>query len=350
MNLFFHSRKNLNMPQPEKIEAVYRIVTPMFIGDADQKASGITAASVKGALRFWWRALNWGRVREGCSNDEDALKALHEEEAELFGSSAYDNKQRRKAGKIGIGQSKVRLRIKQPVNLNPINDWPVAPPAGTASNYLGMGLWETRESVHRPALKEGQSFTLEMVCCHLLDLQKQSLLQALKMLGLAGGIGGRSRRAFGSIGIESLNGIDYQCASQEKYVELLKTTLSGVKLQTEYPPYTAFCLGSKLAITTFASNRDARACHAKLGNLYKARRTAITPTENRKVFGLPMPSINKRRASPLFFHIHPLGQAGFTGLALFMPSDPFHHEKGLSAVDYRFIEKLLDQMKVVDLL
>lgn len=341
------------MRKPEKLEAVYRSVTPMFIGDADQKASGITAASVKGALRFWWRALNWGRVREGCSNDEDALKALHEEEAELFGSSAYDNKQRRKEKKPPIGQSKVLLRIKQPANLNPISEWPVAPTnrnnPKTASNYLGMGLWETKQSVHRQALKEGQSFALEIVCRHLLDSQKQSLLQALKMLGLAGGLGGRSRRAFGSIGIESLNGIDYQCASQEKYVELLKTTLSGVKLQTEYPPYTAFCLGSKLAITTFASNRDARACHADLGSLYKAQRTAIIPTEDRKVFGLPMPEINKRRASPLFFHIHPL-QEGFTGLALFMPSDPFHHESDLNTINYGSIEQLLHQMQPVALI
>lgn len=45
---------------PNKITASYRIVTPMFIGDAKQEASGISPTSVKGALRFWWRALNWG--------------------------------------------------------------------------------------------------------------------------------------------------------------------------------------------------------------------------------------------------------------------------------------------------
>ncbi len=44
---------------PEKITARYRITTPMFIGDAAQQASGISPAAVKGALRFWWRALNW---------------------------------------------------------------------------------------------------------------------------------------------------------------------------------------------------------------------------------------------------------------------------------------------------
>ncbi len=46
----------------EKLEATFRIVTPMFIGGADQTPSdGIRPPSVKGALRFWWRALNWGR-------------------------------------------------------------------------------------------------------------------------------------------------------------------------------------------------------------------------------------------------------------------------------------------------
>ena len=41
------------------LEATYRIVTPMFIGDAEQKATSLRPPSIKGALRFWWRALNW---------------------------------------------------------------------------------------------------------------------------------------------------------------------------------------------------------------------------------------------------------------------------------------------------
>lgn len=39
---------------PDKIIACYRIVTPMFIGDAKQEATAISPQSVKGALRFWW--------------------------------------------------------------------------------------------------------------------------------------------------------------------------------------------------------------------------------------------------------------------------------------------------------
>ncbi|MEZ5448805.1 MAG: type III-B CRISPR module RAMP protein Cmr1 [Thiolinea sp.] len=71
-----------------KITATYRITTPMFIGDADQQASTISPAAFKGALRFWWRALNWGRIRTVKANDAEALRQLHQEESDLFGSAA----------------------------------------------------------------------------------------------------------------------------------------------------------------------------------------------------------------------------------------------------------------------
>lgn len=71
---------------PEKISATYRIVTPMFIGDAEQQASDISPTSVKGALRFWWRALNWGRcLQHEGNNQAAALSFLHAQEAALFG-------------------------------------------------------------------------------------------------------------------------------------------------------------------------------------------------------------------------------------------------------------------------
>ncbi|MGH8498283.1 MAG: type III-B CRISPR module RAMP protein Cmr1, partial [Methylococcales bacterium] len=73
-----------------EITATYRIVTPMFIGNADQTTDDrIRPPSVKGALRFWWRALNWGRFR---SADADALRELHKEEARLFGIAADEER------------------------------------------------------------------------------------------------------------------------------------------------------------------------------------------------------------------------------------------------------------------
>jgi len=61
----------------------------MFIGGADQTPSdGIRPPSVKGDLRFWWRALNWGRFRTAHADDASALSALHKEEGRLFGLAA----------------------------------------------------------------------------------------------------------------------------------------------------------------------------------------------------------------------------------------------------------------------
>ncbi len=58
----------------ETLEAQFRIVTPMFLGGANQDVSdGIRPPLVKGALRFWWRALNWGRFRAQPPNMENQL-------------------------------------------------------------------------------------------------------------------------------------------------------------------------------------------------------------------------------------------------------------------------------------
>ena len=45
------------------ITATIEVVTPMFLGGADQSPDGIRPSSVKGALRFWWRAWAWTRAR-----------------------------------------------------------------------------------------------------------------------------------------------------------------------------------------------------------------------------------------------------------------------------------------------
>ena len=62
----------------KKIEAEFTIVTPMFIGDANQEADDVRPPSLKGALRFWWRALNWGRMLADERGDTaKALCSLH---------------------------------------------------------------------------------------------------------------------------------------------------------------------------------------------------------------------------------------------------------------------------------
>jgi len=66
------------------------VITPMFLGGADGRTPELRPPSIKGAMRFWWRAMN-GYL---------SLKALKEREKEIFGAS--DEK---------IGRSKFSIRI-----------------------------------------------------------------------------------------------------------------------------------------------------------------------------------------------------------------------------------------------
>ncbi|MDQ7005467.1 MAG: type III-B CRISPR module RAMP protein Cmr1 [Ghiorsea sp.] len=111
------------------IEATYRIVTPMFIGGAEGKPDdGIRPPSFKGALRFWWRALNWTKVYN--------IADLHKKEAELFGSAAKMND-----GKQTGGQGVFLLSIKELGVSKPMNDWPKA---NTGAGYLAYGILESK--------------------------------------------------------------------------------------------------------------------------------------------------------------------------------------------------------------
>ncbi len=64
--------------QREKITLDCTILTPMFLGDADQQAA-LSTAPIKAALRYWWRV-------SGVHKAKDAEKLFEEESKNLFES------------------------------------------------------------------------------------------------------------------------------------------------------------------------------------------------------------------------------------------------------------------------
>ncbi len=98
---------------PEDITAKFRIVTPMFVSGLDPKVPELRPPSIKGALRFWWRALEWGRcLRQAGDQTVAGLRLLHRLEAELFGSASgagidARGNSRRREGSRGAGISRV---------------------------------------------------------------------------------------------------------------------------------------------------------------------------------------------------------------------------------------------------
>ncbi len=353
----------IKLKQPDIITATYRIVTPMFMGDAQQKATGISPASAKGALRFWWRALNWGRVASACHSEKEALKQLHEEEAVLFGSSAYDseNKQRDKEHKALIGASRFTLKLDtSEVSSTAKADWPKG--ANDPSGYLGIGLWESGSKqkgnfqAARQYLAEDKQFTVKLYSKvdELNDAQMKQLKDALLAWGLFGGLGSRSRRAFGSVAIESIDDQSYKCNTVNDYQEKIESIFQEYRLETiAQPPFSAFSRETAFSICSSEKSK-ARDSHAHLGQAFKDYRGQPSDMrgEKKRVFGLPYSGGSKqdneeRRASPLLFHIHPIGNK-FVSASLYFPAT-FHPKYKNDNIQFSLAENFLDQLEKVAL-
>lgn len=334
---------------PEMLTATYRIVTPMFIGDAHQEATEITAASVKGALRFWWRALNWGRFRnQAGASDESALKALHTAEAELFGAAADDKHP-------GRGQSRFLLSIPKKRWQFMTETWPVV---STGSGYLGQGLWASGKleknnyQPPRSALQEGQNFEVRIVFkpmpAEKLENVSAALKDVLTLWGLAGGLGSRSRRGFGSVQLLRLGDTPLRMESMDAWFAAFTSILSRYPVTKTYPPFSAFSTRTRLGY--LANGKAARQAHDKLGKRFKEFRGDPMGGNTKGVFGMPLPGgskamANARRGSPLLFHIVQLGEQDFVPVAISLPTEPFHPDDLLNRVDWSLIDEFFGNIR-----
>lgn len=270
----------------EKIEARFKIVTPMFISGADQTKAELRVPSIKGALRFWWRALNY----------EEDPRVLLEKESEIFGSSNQD-----------VGQSKVKIRLKNvdssPVQIKrkwDVNDW---------KSYVGYGLSEDKpphSGRFRQYLDIGGLFSLSLS----LKDNSNDVIDSLKLFSLLGGLGSRSRKGWGSISVISSN-TDWNPPNdrQEYKGQLSDLTLARDGIPDEAPAYSA--ISSEAVIRIGPSVTDPMAAFQDIGEKYKEHLKSIEPIQ-RAGFGLPRKNVrNDRRGSPLFIHIHQCGSESF---------------------------------------
>ena len=227
----------------DRIKATFDIVTPMFLGGAHQKQSELRPPAVKGALRFWWRAMSWGQCWEDAGEDEvQALQVLHSREAEIFGSASSEH---------GGGQSCFRLRVDGPQVKQP-------PEASLGHVYLlGLGLYDhtkgcTRETAIPPGerpLTVGLRFRRKTPAD-----QRDQVARALMLWGLLGGLGSRSRRGLGSIALHKLEGSDLKVPED---VATLKRALDELlpRPPKPLPPFTAF--SSKSRVDCSGEGKDA---------------------------------------------------------------------------------------------
>lgn len=238
----------------ESLIAEYRITTPMFLGGGNiQEAEGLRPPSIKGALRFWWRALNWGRFfKEQDFHIMRALSRLHKEECRLFGATAEEDVEGRQIGGQGIF-----LLSVYPRHINSVSKEELDKIFNLRENcwhtyLLGLGLCAYSEELERFKFQRGAllgdrfSITLRFHNRRTQDGDKEQLEKALLALGMLGGLGNRNRRGIGSISISKLQGGNLTAPiNEEAWRKLLPKLING-DLPNDEPPLSAFCANSRI--------------------------------------------------------------------------------------------------------
>lgn len=316
----------------EKIEATFRVVTPMFISGADQSRAELRLPSIKGALRFWWRALAWER-RGGD------LSKIRKEEDWLFGST-------------DTGQAAVLMRLER---LDPLENFVKIQNASDWSqndwqSYVGYGLVDRKDRPTRQYIKPGFRFRLHMIA--KTGEQLLAVESSLKALGLLGGLGGRSRKGWGSLTLLNLESVAEWQAPRS--TAELKRELERLLLSQRSPgSYTGVSSEASFAIGEVCS--DAASAQRTLAESYREFLKGLTEQnkKTREAFGLPrqlqmrggsFENAQKRRASPVFLHVHQFPNNEAVPVVAMLPGR-FLEEQPLPAGQWESARALLDEVR-----
>lgn len=336
----------------KEFKACYKVSSPLIAGGHEklQKGDSVRPPAIKGALRFWWRALNWSPIRRLHANDKDALKALHREESDLFGSAA---------GQTGK-QAKVLLRLTGVLDCE---EFPVKQELDPGLAYLlGQGMYRRKGGTERPGLSGYVIVKCVWREGTLTEHQISSIQQALLALGLLGSIGARARKGFGSLSIQhlTLDGNELPCPQTP---EQLSQWLQGISAKCDndlLPPFTAWSSKTRCWALPLNSNMPLLEEYGKQMMTYRLSDKSATggasglglfkndarelrqlieggspkSAPRRAVFGLPNnvyyidikenvevnPEKHERRASPLLAHLHEFPDGKRQMIATLLPA------------------------------
>jgi len=288
----------------KKIIFEIETITPMFVAGANQTKAELRAASIKGLLRFWWRALQ----------AEADLNKLREKEAIIFGSSEE-----------GVGGSSFSLRIITKDNLKPIkNKFPSNPQHQVRVEgktfkinileYLAYGTYEYIPKQGNVFVREyyPEKTKFDIVLNFTDEKGKNEVLKAFYVWCIFGGVGSRSRNGFGSINVinmeKAFENIGTIFSAKNPYE---KQNLNRLIKDNGIVSYPSFTQGARLfkAKQSFRVGLDAL---ADVGKIYKNGRSTLEKKhcfEKRQYIGSPIvekkvtKSFLDRHAKPYFIKI-----------------------------------------------
>jgi len=360
------------------LKATFKIVTPLFMSGSDQTIAELRPPSLKGVIRFWWRALAYSRL-------DGNVEELSRQEAALFGSTEQ-------VSSILIRISTTRKQAMTEVEtVHPIlKNLPGA-------RYLGYGLMDafdgtntTAGKLQRPCISHGQTFEVKFISKSEIP---EDLINAVKLSGLLGGMGSRARKGFGSLALNALfleeEPIWTNPSSLTAYKDALSDLLGGMGNMTEEPVFSAFSQltridyllsgndptqllddfgrqmqryrswGHNNKVNYEASEQNFQEDHDWYRRIGRYRQTDFHP--ERIIFGLPhnyskydndniTGVTHDRRASPLLVHVHEFSPNQYGLISIVLRSEFLPAEERINAgnrdvtqnIDWEILDNFLD--------
>lgn len=264
------------------------VVTPMFLGSANANEAELRVPSLKGLLRFWWRAT--------CGISD--VSALKNRENEIFGNTSY--------------KAPFSIWIENPNNVKPVlKDLPKGDTFKVKTftlgiiEYLAFGLRDHKKGYLRPHFPSGSKFTVKFM--FLNKDQQDEVLPAFYSLIHFGGMGARMRNGFGSLSI----------------VEPVKPPIS---LDGPMQTYSATSDNADLFLTQKVDYGKWEDALSAIGLAYKDARLSLEPRhqfKSRRLIAKPIvqdrESKKQRHAKPYFLHVGKATTGGYYGQILYMP-------------------------------
>jgi CRISPR-associated protein Cmr1 len=209
------------------LEVTFRLLTPTFLRGFDYQRPELRVSSLKGCLRYWFRAIDPQYVQK---------------EPELFGSSDK-------------GQSPILFRLEQ---TNVAYETKPTLFSSRSFGYFGFSLKRNRQQKTHPYMKPNQSFSLQCVFRPGMEEKRKELLASIWMFGHVGSLGARARRGFGSLALESWTDSELPLLTHAKNVdEAITFFQQGLQTiyrwfpgeysekHTTFPPTTAFFVSNQ---------------------------------------------------------------------------------------------------------
>ncbi|MGP4017477.1 type III-B CRISPR module RAMP protein Cmr1 [Saccharopolyspora sp. 5N708] len=181
------------------------VVTPLFSGDDPTSTdSPIRVPSIRGALRYWFRAVATG-------HGVDDLSTLAKEESEIFGDTQNPSAIRMRV----ISQLVAGGSGTEPAWAKPRSNGAARGGHGRDRNkgqfngvhyLLGQGLWSHRDRLTRPFVEPGGRFELQVRLTDHDEQVNSRFLLAMWAWLTYGGLGSRVRRGFGQLRCVEVSG------------------------------------------------------------------------------------------------------------------------------------------------